>query len=82
MCSVCWKKTMSDRQAAVASPRATEAKVDVATVVETAASASADIVDNKLGFRKKQLRRCRRKSLCRKTEALLGMQEKTGIDCY
>jgi hypothetical protein len=38
MCSVCWKKTMSDRQAAASSPRAAEQKVDAAAVLETAAA--------------------------------------------
>ncbi|KAG6614073.1 Zinc-finger containing protein [Phytophthora cinnamomi] len=43
MCSVCWKKTMSDRQAAAQSPRAAEQKVDEAATLETAAPAeSAD----------------------------------------
>ncbi|KAE9003960.1 hypothetical protein PF010_g16071 [Phytophthora fragariae] len=44
MCSVCWKKTMSDRQAAAQSPRAAEQKVDEAAKLETAAPAES--VDN------------------------------------
>ncbi|OWZ16953.1 Zinc-finger containing protein [Phytophthora megakarya] len=45
MCSVCWKKTMSDRQAATASPRA-EQKVDEAAKLETAAPAITETADN------------------------------------
>ncbi|EGZ16381.1 hypothetical protein PHYSODRAFT_286483 [Phytophthora sojae] len=45
MCSVCWKKTMSDRQAAAAqSPRAAEQKVDEAAKLETAVP--AETADN------------------------------------
>ncbi|GMF34764.1 unnamed protein product [Phytophthora fragariaefolia] len=46
MCSVCWKKTMSDRQAASAkSPRAAEQKPEEAVKIEAAAPAeTADVV--------------------------------------
>ncbi|EEY65278.1 uncharacterized protein PITG_16921 [Phytophthora infestans T30-4] len=47
MCSVCWKKTMSDRQAAsVASPRAAEQKVIEAAPLETLTAAIAEPADN------------------------------------
>ncbi|GMF29661.1 unnamed protein product [Phytophthora lilii] len=46
MCSVCWKKTMSDRQAAAASPRAAEAKVDAAAALQTTGPAETATADN------------------------------------
>ncbi|TDH69782.1 hypothetical protein CCR75_008123 [Bremia lactucae] len=54
MCSVCWKKTMSDRQAVVASPRATERKVEVAAVLETVAPTAADVIDNSMAAVKEE----------------------------
>ncbi|KAK1935488.1 Zinc finger A20 and AN1 domain-containing stress-associated protein 9 [Phytophthora citrophthora] len=42
MCSVCWKKTMSDRQAAAASPRAAEQSVDESAKLETVKIEAAD----------------------------------------
>ncbi|KAF1782716.1 Zinc finger, A20-type [Phytophthora cactorum] len=47
MCSVCWKKTMSDRQAAAAvSPRAAEQKVNEAAKLETKTPAAVETADN------------------------------------
>ncbi|KAL3657554.1 hypothetical protein V7S43_017521 [Phytophthora oleae] len=46
MCSVCWKKTMSDRQAATVSPRAAEPKVDEAAKLETVKPAEVEAADN------------------------------------
>ncbi|KAK1933778.1 Zinc finger A20 and AN1 domain-containing stress-associated protein 6 [Phytophthora citrophthora] len=46
MCSVCWKKTMSDRQAAAVSPRAAEPKIDGITKMDTTTPATVDAVSN------------------------------------
>ncbi|KAL7996664.1 putative Zinc finger, AN1-type, AN1-like Zinc finger [Plasmopara halstedii] len=70
---------------AVASPRATEAKVDVATVVETAASASADIVDNNAGLQEETVEAMsteklvqKNKKRCWECKKKLGL---TAIEC-
>ncbi|KAG1690012.1 hypothetical protein DVH05_001839 [Phytophthora capsici] len=46
MCSVCWKKTMSDRQAAAVPPRAAEQKVGEATKLETVTPAAVEAAGN------------------------------------
>ncbi|KAL3657527.1 hypothetical protein V7S43_017494 [Phytophthora oleae] len=46
MCSVCWKKTMSDRQAAAVPPRAAEQRIDEATKLETFTPAAVEAAGN------------------------------------
>ncbi|RLN37763.1 hypothetical protein BBJ28_00007549 [Nothophytophthora sp. Chile5] len=46
MCSVCWKKTMSDRQASTASSPRTEQKVELVATPSVAAPAAAEVDNN------------------------------------